>query len=126
MQKWNDKSDNLPSILERFGEPVLGLISVIVLLALTASIVMLLTSTASAHPGGLAADGCHMDRKTGIRHCHRSSSQQPQARQERRSGGTVYYRNCDAARAAGVTPIRRGQPGYARHLDRDNDGVACE
>ena len=40
--------------------------------------------------------------------------------------GGVYYANCTAARAAGVTPILRGQPGYASKLDRDNDGIACE
>ena len=39
---------------------------------------------------------------------------------------SVYYANCSAARAAGVTPLHRGDPGYASHLDRDNDGVACE
>ncbi|MFD9031623.1 excalibur calcium-binding domain-containing protein [Streptomyces sp. NPDC059567] len=38
----------------------------------------------------------------------------------------VYYRNCDAARAAGAAPVRRGDPGYASHLDRDGDGVGCE
>ena len=32
----------------------------------------------------------------------------------------------DAARAAGVAPIRRGNPGYRPALDRDNDGVGCE
>jgi len=36
------------------------------------------------------------------------------------------YRSCADARAAGAAPIRRGQPGYSRKLDRDNDGVACE
>jgi hypothetical protein len=40
--------------------------------------------------------------------------------------GSVYYPNCAAARAAGVTPIHRGQPGYRSGLDRDHDGVACE
>ena len=38
----------------------------------------------------------------------------------------VYYKNCTEARAAGVTPIYRGSPGYAPRLDRDNDGIACE
>ena len=38
----------------------------------------------------------------------------------------VYYRNCSAARAAGAAPIREGEAGYASHLDRDGDGVACE
>ena len=38
----------------------------------------------------------------------------------------VYYKNCSEARAAGVTPLYEGDPGYAPHLDRDNDGIACE
>jgi len=36
------------------------------------------------------------------------------------------FASCAAAHAAGVAPIRRGEPGYAPHLDRDDDGVACE
>ncbi|MFF0815500.1 excalibur calcium-binding domain-containing protein [Rhodococcus sp. NPDC003318] len=38
----------------------------------------------------------------------------------------VYYENCTEARNAGVTPLYRGEAGYAAHLDRDNDGIACE
>ncbi|WP_216648733.1 GmrSD restriction endonuclease domain-containing protein [Agromyces agglutinans] len=38
----------------------------------------------------------------------------------------VYYENCDAVRAAGASPIRAGDPGYSRKLDRDGDGVGCE
>lgn len=38
----------------------------------------------------------------------------------------VSYANCTAVRAAGKAPLYRGQPGYAAHLDRDGDGVACE
>ncbi|MGW5291391.1 excalibur calcium-binding domain-containing protein [Streptomyces bacillaris] len=41
-------------------------------------------------------------------------------------GWSTYYANCSAVRAAGAAPIRAGQPGYGRHLDRDGDGVACE
>ncbi|MFC4427199.1 excalibur calcium-binding domain-containing protein [Deinococcus navajonensis] len=37
-----------------------------------------------------------------------------------------YYRSCAAANSAGAAPLRVGQPGYGRHLDRDGDGVACE
>jgi len=40
--------------------------------------------------------------------------------------GEVYYRTCADARAAGAAPLRVGDPGYGRHLDRDGDGVACE
>jgi len=41
-------------------------------------------------------------------------------------GGEPFYRNCSAARAAGVTPLDRGEPGYRSKLDADNDGIACE
>ncbi len=40
------------------------------------------------------------------------------------SGGA--FANCSAARAAGAAPVYRGDPGYARRLDRDGDGVGCE
>ncbi|RYY33573.1 MAG: hypothetical protein EOP59_17445, partial [Sphingomonadales bacterium] len=36
------------------------------------------------------------------------------------------FRNCAAARAAGATPLYRGQRGYGSHMDGDGDGVACE
>ncbi|NMM23266.1 MAG: DUF1524 domain-containing protein [Phycicoccus sp.] len=39
---------------------------------------------------------------------------------------TAYYANCTAARAAGVTPLHTGDPGYRSGLDRDHDGIACE
>ncbi|ALG05821.1 excalibur calcium-binding domain-containing protein [Kibdelosporangium phytohabitans] len=38
----------------------------------------------------------------------------------------AYYKNCAAAKAAGAAPVRRGQPGYGSHLDRDGDGIGCE
>jgi Excalibur calcium-binding domain len=78
----------------------------------------------AAHPGGLAADGCHNDRKNGGRHCHGGKKPPPRAQQL--FSDDVYFPNCAAARAAGAAPVRAGQPGYARHLDRDGDGVGCE
>ncbi|WP_421735742.1 excalibur calcium-binding domain-containing protein [Cellulomonas sp.] len=39
---------------------------------------------------------------------------------------TVYYKSCDAVRAAGAAPLRTGDPGYSKELDRDGDGIACE
>jgi hypothetical protein len=39
---------------------------------------------------------------------------------------SVYYRGCREARAAGVAPIYRGQPGYRPGMDGDDDGIACE
>lgn len=40
--------------------------------------------------------------------------------------GEVYYKNCAAVRAAGAAPIHVGDPGYAKRLDRDGDGIGCE
>ncbi|WP_367321807.1 excalibur calcium-binding domain-containing protein [Streptomyces sp. HUAS ZL42] len=44
----------------------------------------------------------------------------------RPSGASPYYENCDEVRAAGAAPLYWWEPGYAPHLDRDGDGVACE
>lgn len=106
------------------------------LIALSCAMAVIVSSPpALAHPGGLNAEGCHNNRKTGDYHCHRgggpASSARPSATTERRSfagssGSSWSYANCAAARAAGAAPIRRGEPGYGPHLDRDGDGVACE
>lgn len=42
------------------------------------------------------------------------------------SGGSVYFANCAAAKAAGAAPLRTGDPGYRLEMDGDEDGVACE
>jgi hypothetical protein len=42
------------------------------------------------------------------------------------ASSSTSYANCTEARAAGVTPIQAGDPGYSSRLDRDGDGVACE
>ena len=34
--------------------------------------------------------------------------------------------NCSTALAVGLAPARRGEPGYYRRHDRDQDGTACE
>jgi|GEM_PF-2718121 len=41
-------------------------------------LVLLAPMTAAAHPGGLNAEGCHNNRKTGDYHCHRAPTR-PQA-----------------------------------------------
>jgi hypothetical protein len=38
----------------------------------------------------------------------------------------AYYSSCADARASGAAPLRRGEPGYRKGLDRDNDGIACD
>ena len=95
------------------------------LVALCASVA---TGSALAHPGGLNAEGCHNNRKTGEYHCHRSQQSRPSSTVQplRRQDWSGPFANCAAARAAGVAPVRRGDPGYGPHLDRDGDGVGCE
>ncbi|WP_064747451.1 excalibur calcium-binding domain-containing protein [Lysobacter antibioticus] len=103
------------------------------------------TVPAYAHGGGLDKHGCHHDRKRGGYHCHRGSAPAaawaPAATRSHTrpalssswtpataapSGGGGAFANCSAARAAGAAPVRRGDPGYSRRLDRDGDGVGCE
>jgi hypothetical protein len=40
--------------------------------------------------------------------------------------GSASFSNCSEAREAGAAPIRSGDAGYSRRLDRDGDGIACE
>jgi endonuclease YncB( thermonuclease family) len=49
----------------------------------------------------------------------------PPAAAATRGGRDPVYANCDEARAAGVAPILQDEPGYAPHLDRSGDGIAC-
>lgn len=86
------------------------------------------SNRADAHGGGLNAEGCHNNRKTGDYHCHRApkpSTREAPLRSSSRDD-RAYYPNCAAARAAGVAPLRVGDPGYRPGLDGDRDGVACE
>lgn len=95
---------------------------------IAALLVASLPATASATPGGLNAQGCHNDRKGGTGyHCHRgAASTAPRLGFTGAGGGGGAFRNCSAARAAGAAPVRRGNPGYGPHLDRDGDGIGCE
>jgi hypothetical protein len=92
----------------------------------SAALCVTLPTAALAHGGGLNAEGCHNDRKNGGYHCHRAPTPRPAPKPVTATGGAVHFANCAAARAAGAAPVRRGQPGYGAHLDRDNDGVGCE
>ena len=96
-------------------------------LLLVAPSVGVLPAPAVAHPGGLNAEGCHNNRKTGGYHCHRGPSAAPsKAMRAVSSDNGREFANCSQARAAGAAPVREGDPGYGRHLDRDGDGVGCE
>ncbi|WP_220807285.1 excalibur calcium-binding domain-containing protein [Noviherbaspirillum aridicola] len=96
--------------------------------------------TAFAHGGGVNSEGCHTNRRTGDYHCHGGRPTTPSlpllapssgpASGNRSSASSSWrtspFANCSEARAAGAAPVRRGDPGYGPHLDRDNDGVGCE
>jgi hypothetical protein len=49
-----------------------------------------------------------------------------EASQSTNTNTNVFYANCSAVEAAGAAPIRQGEPGYSRKLDRDGDGIACD
>lgn len=96
--------------------------------AAASAAVLAVAFAAQAHGGGLNAEGCHNNRKTGDYHCHRgnSPSREPARFVSPNGRARGAFANCSAARAAGAAPVRRGSPGYGQHLDRDNDGVGCE
>lgn len=90
------------------------------------------SSVAFGHPGGLDANGCHHNRRTGDYHCHRAPraatpanppSRLDEARAGSRACGSKRYcsqmTSCDEAMfyflSCGVT-----------RLDGDGDGVPCE
>jgi hypothetical protein len=99
---------------------------------LRAAATFLATPVALSHGGGLDANGCHTNRKTGDYHCHRApASRAPPASSyvappSRPTYSTAAFANCTEARAAGAAPVWRGDPGYGPHLDRDHDGIGCE
>lgn len=85
------------------------------------------SAVAVAHRGGLNGDGCHTDRRSGGYHCHRSRSVTRAAPYSQQlSPKTTPFRNCAEARAAGAAPVRAGDPGFSKKLDRDGDGIGCE
>jgi hypothetical protein len=97
-----------------------------------------------AHGGRLNAEGCHHDRKRGGYHCHGGrippsrefalandlspnyDAPPRRAKPSRATRRAGVFANCSEARAAGAAPVRRGDPGYGPHLDRDGDGVGCK
>lgn len=96
--------------------------------------VVLVSALSFAHSGRTNSEGCHTNRKTGEYHCHgkkssassKRTSSTSSVKKRANSTGNLYFSNCTEARSNGYSNIRKGQAGYASHLDRDKDGIACE
>jgi hypothetical protein len=95
------------------------------------AISLVLTSVAEAHPGGLNAEGCHNDRKTGDYHCHRKAAPRASDPVKRAQPERRAKRNCGDKRTCG----QMDSCAEARHyltecgigrLDGDGDGIPCE
>lgn len=128
IEAWLQQRRSVP-IWERWLMLALRLARKAAIAALSAAPVLFEAGVAFGHPGGLNAEGCHNDRKNGGYHCHRaqSASASPSRRQSAMArSGNEAFANCSAARTAGAAPVRAGDPGYGRHLDRDGDGIGCE
>lgn len=74
LRDWGDRQDDGRSWLIRLEFGLAAFLSIGSLMIVIVSAVWPII--ASAHPGGLAADGCHNDRKNGGRHCHRGPAPQ--------------------------------------------------
>lgn len=72
LRDWSDRADDGRGWLVKLEFALVGGLMSISLILLAIS--FLWPTPAEAHPVGLAADGCHNDRKNGGRHCHRASS----------------------------------------------------
>lgn len=83
---------------------------------------MFCSENAALYAGYRAPLTTQTRRAVAARPVTRSAAKRVKSSQRR----NVWYANCSAARAATRTPIYYGEPGYARHLDRDGDGAACE
>ena len=121
MREWSDKVQR-PDRVFPIEAAILGVLQIFAIVGLV--MMLFAPQPVDAHPSGLAADGCHNDRKNGGRHCHQGSKAGETTKPAR--SGDVYYVNCTAARNAGAAPVRRGEPVYVCPLDRANDEIDCE
>lgn len=93
---------------------------------------VLAAGSSYAHSGGLNAEGCHNNRKTGEYHCHRGAKRAQPVVPPRAPGGTGDgQRSCGAKTyctemvSCQEAIFYFNQCGLTR-LDGDGDGVPCE
>lgn len=99
----------------------------IIVLAASATLVF-------SHGGGLNADGCHNERRTGGYHCHRPQTRTrpvvtPRAT-PRPTAAAGTYLQCDSVPTRHLRFDTQGRVAVQRHLvptqpDNDRDGFAC-
>ena len=85
---------------------------------------------AQAHPGGVNAEGCHANRKTGEYHCHREASSRPVTKNQavpstRESNTCGDKRYCGQMTSCAEAMFYYRSCGVTR-LDGDGDGIPCE
>ncbi|WP_182813080.1 excalibur calcium-binding domain-containing protein [Bacillus sp. ME78] len=51
---------------------------------------------------------------------------QPEEQPKQAEQNNVVYENCTQVKKAGKAPIKQGDPGYSKKLDKDGDGIACD
>ncbi|WP_169142156.1 YHYH domain-containing protein [Aromatoleum toluolicum] len=66
------------------------------------------SSTALAHGGGLNAEGCHNNRKTGDYHCHRSGGGESRSPQQFRSPAAPSSRPMERATSPAASSLPPG------------------
>lgn len=98
-------------------------------IALAASLV--LAAPAHPHPGGLDAEGCHNNRKTGDYHCHRKVTPRAEAPEKRVLPKSRARAECGAKRRCGEMDSCAEARHYLNEcgigrLDGDGDGIPCE
>ena len=82
-----------------------------------------MSAPASAHSGGLNAQGCHAGSQP--YHCHRSQSSTPSTTGSNNRSGDQDCSDFRTWREAQRFYENAG-PGDPHRLDADNDGIACE
>lgn len=55
-----------------------------------------------------------------------TSASQPEEQPKQAEQNNIVYENCTQVRKAGKAPIKQGEPGYSKKLDKDGDGIACD
>ncbi len=106
------------------------------ILMLTLLFALTLPVTSFAHGGRTASDGCHNNRKAGVRHCHSPKASKKIVRTKARASARTQSRvlsndkDCpdfSTQHEAQMFFVFNGGPINDPHrLDKDKDGIACE